>query len=126
MAASAAFKTQVLALDTDMIAVETAKFNVKANGFNSKIMVVQSSGFNNGIVRKRASYDLIFANILANPLCRLAFDMARYSRRNGIIILSGILNEQANRVERYYYSNGISRVSVQRIDKWITIIMKKN
>ena len=125
MAASAAFKTQVLALDTDLIAVETAKSNVKANGFNSRIMVVQSEGFNNGIVIKRASYDLIFANILANPLCLLAFDMARYSRRNGIIILSGILNEQANRVERYYYSNGFSRVSAQRIDKWITIIMKK-
>ncbi len=125
MAAATTFKTRVLAIDIDGVAVETAKSNFKANGLNGKIVVVKSSGFNNAIIRRRASFDLIFANILANPLCFLAFNIARHTRRNGVIILSGILNEQANRVERYYYSNGFSRLLAHRIDQWTTIIMQK-
>ena len=125
MAAAVAFKTRVLAIDIDEVAVETAKSNFKANALHGKVEVVRSSGFNNATIRKGASYDLIFANILANPLCLLALNIARHTQKKGIIILSGILNEQANRVERYYYSNGFSRLLVQRIDQWTTFIMQK-
>ena len=68
---------------------------------------------------------IIFANILANPLCRLAKDMAKFCQQNGLIILSGILNRQANRVEHYYFSNGFSRVFVQKLGEWTTIIMRR-
>ena len=125
MAAARVSQANIIASDIDEVAVETAKENFIANGFSTKIRLLQSSGFQKGAFSQKAPYDLIFANILANPLCRLARDMAKFSQRNGLIILSGILNRQAKRVEHYYFSNGFSRVYVQKIGEWTTIIMRR-
>ena len=123
MAAASVYNARVLACDTDEVAVETARYNFQVNGFNSKIFLVKSNGFNNLSILKRGPFDLIFANILANPLCRLAPNMAKYTKKNGIIILSGILNVQVTRVERYYYENGFLRLFLKRLDQWTTIVM---
>lgn len=123
MAAASVYNARVLACDTDDVAVETARYNFQVNGFNSKIFLVKSNGFNNLSILNRGPFDLIFANILANPLCRLAPNMAKYTKKNGIIILSGILNVQVTRVERYYYENGFLRLFLKRLDQWTTIVM---
>ena len=125
MAAAIVSQANIIAADIDEVAVETARANFIANGLSAKIRLVQSRGFQKASIAQKAPYDLIFANILANPLCRLARDMAKFSRRNGLIILSGILNRQANRVEHYYFSNGFSRVFVQKIGEWTTIVMRR-
>ena len=123
MAAASVYNARVLACDTDEVAVETARYNFQVNGFNLKIFLVKSNGFNNRSILNRGPFDLIFANILANPLCRLAPNMAKYTKKNGIIILSGILNRQATRVERYYCENGFLRLFLKRLDQWTTIVM---
>ena len=125
MAAARVSQGNVIAADIDEIAVATARANFIANGMSTKIALVQSSGFKNARISQNAPYDLIFANILANPLCRLAPDMAKFCQQNGLIILSGILNRQANRVEHYYFSNGFSRVFVQKLGDWTTLVMRR-
>ena len=125
MAAANVSQANVIATDVDEVAVETAKFNFKANGLSAKIRLVQSRGFNNLEILKRAPFDLIFANILANPLCLLAPSIAAHTKKNASIILSGILNRQANRVERYYNAHLFKRVLTRRIDQWTTIIMQR-
>ena len=125
MAAARTYKAKIIAADIDEVAIETAKSNFKENGLNAKIALVKSCGFNNAEIIKRASYDLIFANILAKPLCLLAPSITKYTQQNALIILSGILNRQANGVERYYNANGFARVLIQRIDQWTTMIMQR-
>ena len=125
MAAARVSQANIIAADIDEVAVETAKANFIANGVFAKIRLVQSRGFKKVCISQKAPYDLIFANILANPLCRLARDMAKFSKQNGFIILSGILHRQASRVEHYYFTNGFSRVFVQKIGEWTTIIMRR-
>jgi ribosomal protein L11 methyltransferase len=125
MAAARVSQAKIIATDIDEVAIETARVNILANGFATRIRLVQSRGFQKPHIFQKAPYDLIFGNILANPLCLLARDMAKFSERDGLIILSGILNRQANRVERYYFSNGFSRVFVQKIGEWTTIIMRR-
>ena len=125
MAAARVSQGNIIAADIDEIAVATARANFIANGLSAKIALVQSRGFQNARISQNAPYDLIFANILANPLCRLARDMAKFSQQNGLIILSGILNRQAKRVEHYYFSNGFSRLFVQKLGEWTTIIMRR-
>ena len=125
MAAARVSQANIIASDIDEVAVETAKANFIANGLSRKIRLVQSSGFQESNISQKAPYDLIFANILANPLCRLARDMAKFSQQSGLIILSGILNRQANRVERYYFFFFFARVFVQKIGEWTTIIMRR-
>ena len=125
MAAACVSQGNILAADIDEVAVETARVNFMANGVSTRIRLVQSSGFKQANIAQKAPYDLIFANILANPLCCMAGDMAKFSKQNGLIILSGILNRQAKRVEHYYLSNGFFRVFVQKIGEWTTITMRR-
>jgi ribosomal protein L11 methyltransferase len=47
-------------------------------------------------------YDLLLANILANPLIELAPRLADLLRPGGQLVLSGILSEQADEVQRAY------------------------
>ena len=49
-----------------------------------------------------ASYDLVVANILTNPLRMLAPLLANATRQGGQIVLSGILEEQAQDVMKIY------------------------
>jgi ribosomal protein L11 methyltransferase len=49
-------------------------------------------------------YDLLLANILANPLIELAPRLAELVRPGGQLVLSGILSEQAVEVQRAYES----------------------
>ena len=125
MAAARIFKANVIATDIDEVAVETARANFRANGLNTKITLVCAPGFNKVEIVNRAPFDLVFANILANPLCLLAPSMVKHIQKNGLIILSGILNRQAKRVEGYYITNGFYRVRVQKIGQWTTIIMQR-
>ena len=48
------------------------------------------------------SYDLVVANILTNPLCMLAPLLANATRQGGRIVLSGILEKQAQDVMKIY------------------------
>jgi ribosomal protein L11 methyltransferase len=125
MAAARILNGRIVASDIDSVAVQTARANLLENGLRSKVVLVQGKGFQQIEISKRAPYDLIFANILARPLCFLAKEMYRHSALNGIIILSGILNRQAKRVERYYTSNGFSRISIREIGEWSTLILQR-
>ena len=125
MASASVFRARVLATDVDEIAVATAVSNFEVNGFSAKIRVAQSWGFNSFKIRQQGPFDLVFANILAKPLCMLASDMATHTKPDALVILSGILKWQANRVECYYLKNKFSRVMMRSIDQWTTIIMRK-
>ncbi len=47
-------------------------------------------------------YDIVMANILSGPLAELAPTLARHTKANGDIVLSGILREQADTVLNTY------------------------
>ena len=125
MATALVHPQRVLACDIDTVAVQTARANFLKNGFARRIQLVRSNGFRNQNIMMRAPFDLIFANILANPLCQLAKEMYKFCKTNGIIVLSGILASQATRVTNYYYSCGFSRLLVKGIGEWTTIIFVK-
>ena len=70
-----------------------------------------------------APYDLIFANILAGPLRRLAPELARAQAPGGVAILSGILARQAAGVLATYRGWGYRRRGVVAIGEWRTLVL---
>lgn len=72
------------------------------------------------------SYDLILANILADPLVTLAPNVARALAPSGIAVLSGLLVRQAERVIAAYRSRGFSVVDHQRLSGWSTLTLLKD
>lgn len=83
MAAARAFPVMVLAGDIDPQAVDVARANVLANGLDGRVECVEAVGFDHPLIEGAAPFDLIFANILKQPLIDLVPDMARHVAPGG-------------------------------------------
>jgi len=116
----------VIASDIDIVAVEVAEANAKANNMADKITCLEAVGFEHDAIAQAAPFDLIFANILKGPLIDLAPHMAQHCAQNGTIILSGLLVEQGAEVQAVYEAH-VFEVS-QRCDigEWCALRMFKN
>ncbi|MDP5085349.1 MAG: 50S ribosomal protein L11 methyltransferase [Yoonia sp.] len=126
MAAAKVLPHSVMASDIDPVAIEVAQANVISNGLEGRISCVVAAGFGAPELKNNGPYDLIFANILKGPLVALAPDMARNVTAGGYVILSGILNEQADEVVEVYNQSGFNFMQKSMIVDWTTLILSKN
>ena len=115
----------VLASDIDEVAVDVAEVNVAANDLSGRIKCVEAAGFDNPELTGAGPFDLIFANILKGPLIMLAPDMAANLQSGGYMILSGILNEQADEIVAIYAQNGINLTFREEIGEWTSLTLRK-
>ncbi len=124
MAATSAWPARAIAGDIDPLATRTARANVAANGLADRVACVTAAGFRHPRLRAGAPYDLVFANILAGPLRRMAGDMAAHQATGGRAILSGILVRQAKGVAAVYRSRGYVPEETVRIGEWATLVFR--
>ena len=125
MGAARIWPDPVIASDIDEVAVEVAEANVRANALEGKVTCVVAAGFDNPELAARATFDLVFANILKQPLIDLAPHMASHLGDGGYAILSGILTRQADEVVEVYLQNGINLVHREEIGDWVTLTLRK-
>ncbi|WP_425071204.1 50S ribosomal protein L11 methyltransferase [Sagittula sp. S175] len=125
MGAARIWPNPVIVSDIDEVAVEVAEANVAANGLTDKVICVEAAGFENDALHARAPYDLVFANILKQPLIDLAPSMKAHVAEGGYMILSGILTRQADEVVAAYAEQGISEVRRGVIGDWVTLLLRK-
>jgi ribosomal protein L11 methyltransferase len=123
MAAARVWPEEVLASDIDRVAVDVAEANVRANGLEGRVRCVEAAGFGHQALSGEGQFDLVFANILMGPLLELAPDMGRAVRAGGHAILSGILNEQAEKVIARYREFGFNLVKDEQIVDWTTLTL---
>ena len=125
MAAAKTWPAEIIASDIDPVATATAAANMTANGLGRRIRCVTSTGFRHQALRDRAPYDLIFANILANPLKKLSPDMFRHTGPGAALTLSGILNRQAQGVISVFAGNGFQLSDRIVIGEWTTLVLRR-
>jgi ribosomal protein L11 methyltransferase len=125
MAAARIWPNPVLASDIDEVAVDVAAANVSCNDLDGRVTCLVAAGFEHETLHSAAPYDLIFANILKGPLIELAPDMAAHSAQGGIVILSGLLVEQAEDVLAAYDANGFDCETREDIDEWSCLTLIK-
>ena len=109
----------VIAIDNDPQAVLSSKENVAKNKCENTITSIHS--INQGSDRK---CDLLIANILANPLVELEPLFSDLVHINGMLLLSGILKEQVDRVVKCYSIN-FSNIEVANKGEWFRISGKR-
>lgn len=115
---------RVLAADIDPAAVAVAAGNVRANGA-PWIETLGATGYAHPRLRAAAPYDLIVANILAGPLCRLALDTARHLAPGGLVVLSGLLVRQERRVLAKHRAVGLRLVARRQVNEWSVLVLRR-
>jgi len=83
-------------VDIDPQAITASIDNAKTNHVNDKLSVYLPDNY------QAKAYDVVMANILSGPLAELAPALSQYTKKNGNIILSGILEEQAESIRQVY------------------------
>src|SRR5262249_50909243 len=125
MAAAKALKRKVECGDLDRLAVDAAAGNAKANGVRRFVRPVLSAGLHHAALRKGGPYDLIFANILARPLNRLAPSIAAHAAPNADLILSGLLPPDVPGVLSAYRTQGFAFGRRIDLEGWVTLVMPR-
>ncbi len=125
MAAAKLWPCRVLGVDNDAPSIHVARENVKANGVADAVSLICADGFRDARVKRCGPYELILANILAEPLCRMAQDVVRHLAPGGTVILSGLLTTQERQVEARYRAAGLALVRRYRLAEWSTLVLKR-
>jgi len=122
IAAAKCWPATVLAVDNDPDAVAVAKENASKNGIAHRVRTAPSEGYRSREVRAGAPYDLILANILADPLCDMARDLARHLAPGGNAILAGLFDKQAPRVAQVHRAAGLRLRARLDLGIWTTLV----
>ncbi|MDE2334346.1 MAG: 50S ribosomal protein L11 methyltransferase [Rhodospirillales bacterium] len=123
MAASALLRRRTLATDNDPWAVRAARENARRN--RVAVRTAQGDGWNAPAIRHAGRFDLVFANILARPLCRMARDLARHLAPGGVAVLAGLTRDQARMVLAAHRGQGLLLKKRHDEGRWTTLIVAK-
>jgi ribosomal protein L11 methyltransferase len=125
IAAAKALHEKVLASDIDPPSVQVARENARLNVSGHLVRPIRATGFSASQFASAAPFDLVLANILANPLRQLAAPMARHLAPSALVILSGLLTPQARGVIAAYRARGLVPVRHLRIEGWSSLLLRK-
>jgi len=125
IAAAKALHRAVLASDIDPPSVRVAAANGRLNEVGQHVRVIRATGFAAPDFARAGPFDLVLANILANPLRQLAGPMVRHLAPGARVILSGLLTHQAPAVIAAYRARGLVPLRHLRIEGWSSLLLKK-
>jgi ribosomal protein L11 methyltransferase len=105
------------ACDTDPISVKNAKENAALNNLTFNKLWEGSAS------KTDEKYDIVVANIVADVLTFIANELKNALKKDGILILSGILDKYETKVLAYYKDCEVVEKIAQ--DEWITFVLKQ-
>ena len=124
IAAAKALHGAVLASDIDPASVRVSRDNARLNEVGNLVQTIRATGFSAPPFKAHGRFDLVLANILANPLRQLATPMARHLAPSASVILSGLLPHQAGGVIAAYRARGLVLLRHVKIEGWSSLLMR--
>lgn len=105
-------------VDIDPRALEVSRENARRNGVEAKCAFLLPEALASGIVG-----DMVFANILAGPLVRLAPTLTALTAPHGTLLLSGLLTQQRDEVHAAYEQE--FTVEPRTLDGWALLVCRR-
>jgi ribosomal protein L11 methyltransferase len=124
IAVAKALRRAVLASDIDPPSVNVARDNGRLNHVGNLARTIRATGFAAPDFAEHGPFDLVLANILANPLRQLAGPMSRHLAPRAFVILSGLLTPQAHGVIAAYRARGLVPLAHLKIDGWSSLLLR--
>jgi ribosomal protein L11 methyltransferase len=104
--------------DTDPISVDSSEQNFALNLAEYEELWEGSAN------QAQGKYDVVIANIIADVLKFIVHDLKRAVKRDGVLILSGILDKKESQVTELYAD--LELIERKHKDEWITLVYKKS
>lgn len=111
--------SDVLALDIDATAAETAAANVRQNGVDALVTVDEATLPYESL--RPGGYDVVVANISSTVIGNLASDIARAVRCGGSLVASGVLEQARESVVERLEEAGLSLGRVDVDGDWVAL-----
>ncbi len=113
----------VTASDIDPVCLGVINDNARLNAVSlgtrpGMVLPLVAAGMKHSVLQARAPFDLILANILAEPLIILAPELAAHCAPGGNMLLAGLLTRQETGVRRAYRANGFRLAARLVQDEW--------
>lgn len=125
MAAAKRRRRRVLATDIEPWSVRVTEQNARMNQVGSLVRGRLADGWAERHVRAGRPYELVFANILARPLCAMAKHLAAGLAPGGTAILAGLLGTQARMVLAAHRRHGLRLERALPVGPWTTLVLRK-
>ena len=112
---------EVWGLDIDRVAVEIARENVRKNSVSD---IVKISKERIGDIQKK--FDIVVANIDIRSLKRIRMPLLRHLKKQGFLILSGILEGEEKRLHQHYLGTNLLKwVHTRQEGEWVCLTFIK-
>ena len=106
----------IICVDNDPQALLATRENAARNKVENKLVIYTPEQ-----LPADSQVDVMLANILAGPLIQLARKLAGHTRSGGDLVLSGILQEQANSVSQAYQQAACNMDPPHQSGDWIRL-----
>ena len=113
-----------LACDIDEVAVRTEKENALSNGCHN-IECIKSDLLAYVKLKDGKPFDIVTANIIAEIVLRLAPDIGKYMKKDGILIVSGIVDSKEQEIIEEITKNGFLHVETRHENGWCGIVLRR-
>lgn len=119
------------ASDIDPVCAGVVEDNCRINGIRlgagaGALTMIVAPGTDHALIRARAPYDLLIANILAGPLVELAPEFAAAVSAGGNLLLAGLLETQEAEVRRAYSRQGFRLARRVTHGDWAILWLRKS
>ena len=111
----------VEAYDIDDNAVKAAKENSELNGLSDKIYVANA----NLLDKTTGKFDIVLANITADVLITLSQSLGDYMKKDGVVIVSGIILKRENDVKDAFVKAGFEVAERMNMGEWVAFRLTK-
>ena len=116
---------RILATDIEPVAIRMSEINRRGNGIGAAVTTLLADGLDHPAIRQAAPYDLVLANILPDPLCRLAGDIIAAMAPGAPLIIAGLRTGEAARLISAYRSRGLVLIRRYRAKEWASLLFQK-
>ncbi len=122
---------EVLGIDIDAHATDSAIENAKVNDLNIKegdLNFLTGNIIEDGGIRSqigKGKYDIVVANILADVIIPLTDVIGENLKPDGIFISSGIINTKENAVKEALLRNNFIIEEINHMGDWVSFVAKK-
>ena len=110
---------QVVGVDTDPLAMEASRVNIRLNRSQGIELLEGDIGCAAG------TYGMITANLISGTLVGIAGEIAARLDQSGAVIMSGILTGQDDEVTAAAGKAGLRRVERLQDGKWVTLACRR-